>query len=91
MARKMPRRTKVNNSTVWLIFANKLSPDSKMAQKFMEVFRKMKARRRLQQMTDAKRQSFETQRFIRNRAAQIQRRAKIEASAPQSSLASSPQ
>ena len=37
------------------------------------------AARRLQKLVEAKRQSFETQRFIRNRAAQIQRRSKNEA------------
>ena len=46
---------------------------------FGKRMRQMLAAHRLQQMVEAKRQSFETQRFIRNRAAQIQRRSKNEA------------
>ena len=38
------------------------------------MIRKFLAARRLQKLVEAKRQSFEVQRFIRNRAAQIQRR-----------------
>lgn len=41
--------------------------------------RKFLAARRLQKLVEAKRQSFETQRFIRNRQAQIKRRVKNEA------------
>lgn len=40
----------------------------------LRLYRQWKARRALQRMVDAKRESFELQQFRKNRAAQVKRR-----------------